>query len=175
MPLGAGEPVLTAPHSPPPGPPGTSCRQRWSEPEGDRTRVSSAPGQPPPHPPDTGPSTASPASHRGLRGRERTRSRQRGGARAAVARGRGARVPEMSQQVVPLRATPGPTEPARGRACDICPVSNRHGRAGPGLADRCRIQETLAVMWTKARPQRPRWKAETGTFWRETLQGPGES
>lgn len=87
----------------------------------------------------------------------RARSRQRGAACAAGAGGRGTQSAKGSH-----RAARAPRS-QRGRACDICPVSSRHGRAGPGLADRCRIQETLAVMWTKARPQRPRWKAETGT------------
>lgn len=38
-------------------------------------------------------------------------------------------------------------------------------QAGPGLADKGKIWEMLAAMWTKARPRRPHWEGATWPSW----------
>lgn len=72
-------------------------------------------------------------------------------------------VSEMPQanMVPPTELAPWSREQSMGPSLvTFALVSRRHG-AGPGLADKRRFQETLAVMWMKARPQRPRWKRKT--------------
>lgn len=104
--------------------------------------------------------------------RVRTRARGLGVHRGAVpgacgVHGRGLRwalsVSEMPQanMVPPTELAPWSREQSMGPSLvTFALVSRRHG-AGPGLADKRRFQETLAVMWMKARPQRPRWKRKT--------------
>lgn len=122
---------------------------------GDRPG-SSVLGKPPPVPLDTGPGPAS-----------QSFSTQGCGLRNAGRRGSaGLGVVSCAEQ-----AHQGPSSvPA---VWHLPPFPE--GTAGPGLADKHGIQETLVLMWTKARPQRPCWKRETRTSWREILQGPGES